>query len=107
MLPVRVTMIQCILKREAALDDVVGCHSLEGVAIPKALHLGEIEDGCDGSPIGDHRPILGGLQKQLPWSFWMTIHEALDQLTALGHIVERRAQPMERNGVRFHSIPLR
>jgi hypothetical protein len=28
----------------------------------------------------------------------MTIQEALDQLTALGHVVQRRAKPMERNG---------
>jgi hypothetical protein len=36
--------------------------------------------------------------------FGMTIQDALDQLTALGHIVERRTEPMERNGVRYFRV---
>ena len=34
----------------------------------------------------------------------MTIQEALDRLAALGHVVQRRAEPMERNGVRYFRI---
>jgi hypothetical protein len=34
----------------------------------------------------------------------MTIQEALDQLTARGHVVERRSEPTERNGVRYFRI---
>jgi len=59
MLSVWVAMIQRILKREAALYDVMRRHSLEGVAKAKALRLGDTEHGGDRSPIGGHRPILG------------------------------------------------
>jgi hypothetical protein len=34
----------------------------------------------------------------------MTMQEALDKLTALGHIVERRAEPTVRNGEQYFRI---
>jgi hypothetical protein len=34
----------------------------------------------------------------------MTIEEAINELTALGHIVEPRKEPLERNGVRYFRI---